>query len=167
MNEALKALTDTVAELTSAWENAAPAPAGRLAAEHSIRQVEADLECMRDGELLATLERLQCVQRATDTLRIRAAAEIGRRSRPELGPDRLSAKQGATSTPGLLAEVMRVPIGEAAKLQRLGERTSTGLSFTGAVIQAPFPAVAAALAEHRIGTDAAALIYAQTIQPVY
>jgi hypothetical protein len=158
VNEALQALNDTVAELTRVWANAAPAPAAHLAAEHAGRQVEAELEGMRDAGLITTMEQLQCVQRTIDNLRMRAAGEFGRRSRPELGPDRLSAKQGATSTPGLLAEVMRVPIGEAAKLQRLGERTATGLSFTGAVIQAPFPAVAAALAEHRIGTDAAALI---------
>lgn len=158
MNEALKALNDTVAELTSMWEKATCAPAAHLASEHAGRQVEAELEGMPDDGLLATTAQLQCVLRAVDNLRMRAAGEFGRRSRPELGPERLSAKQGATSTPGLLAEVMRVPIGEAAKLQRLGERTSTGLSFTGAVIQAPFLAVAAALAEHRIGTDAAALI---------
>ncbi|SDT16837.1 HNH endonuclease signature motif containing protein [Microterricola viridarii] len=158
MNEAVEALSETVAELATSWQQAAPAPFAPFPGEHAGRELEAELEGMTDATLIHTLEQLQCVQRATDALRVRVAAEIGHRSRPELGPERLCTKQGSTSAPGFLAEVMRVPVGEAAKLQRLGERTATGLSFTGAVILPPFPAVAAALAEHLIGTDAAALI---------
>jgi hypothetical protein len=158
VNEALEALCDTVITLTGAWQAATPTAFAAPPAEQAGRRLEAELEGMTDATLLTTAEQLQSVQRATDTLRVRLAAEIGRRSRPELGPDRLCTKQGSNSAPGLLAEVMRVPVGEAAKLQRLGERTATGLSFTGAVLPAPFPAVAAALAAHRIGTDAANLI---------
>lgn len=158
MNEALETLASTVDALADAWEHAAPAPFAGPPSEGVARRLEAELEGMTDATLISTVEQLQRVVRAADALRLRAAAEVGRRSRPELGPERLCTKQGSNSAPGFLAELMRVPIGEAARLQRLGERTATGLSFTGALIQPPFPAVAAALADCRIGTDAAAHI---------
>ncbi|PPL15755.1 HNH endonuclease signature motif containing protein, partial [Microterricola pindariensis] len=158
MNEALENLADSVGALASAWEQASPASFAGSPSEGVGRQVEADFEGMTDSTLISTVEQLQNVVRAADALRMRAAAEVGRRSRPELGPERLCTRQGSNSAPGFLSEVMRVPIGEAAKLQRLGERTASGLSFSGAVIPPPFPTVAAALTACTIGTDAAAHI---------
>lgn len=165
MNEAIHVLTSTVGALSTAWEQASPASWAGRASEGVGRQLEADFEGVTDSTLISTVEQLQSVVRATDALRMRAAAEVGRRSRPELGPERLCTKQGSNSAPGFLSEVMRVSIGEATKLQRLGERTASGLSFSGAVIQPPFPAVAAALAACTIGTDAAAHIV-RMLEPV-
>jgi hypothetical protein len=106
----------------------------------------------------AEVERLG---RIVDALRLRAAADLGARSRrvPERAASTtLPRRLGVVSDAQVLERVARISQSEAGRRIRLGEQVSAGTTLLGEVIPAAFPVVAAAVTTGEIGVDAVAAI---------
>lgn len=113
---------------------------------------------LSDGAALAWLDQVEQLGRRVDALRVQAAAEIGERSRRELGADSLARRHGVQSAGALIERVARVSSTEASRRIRLGSDTAARLSLGGQPMPARFDHVARALDEGAIGVDAALAI---------
>ena len=82
------------------------------------------------------------------------AAEIARRSRPDLGPDSLAKTQGYRNPTALIAATTGTTNGEAARLVQVGEATAPRQLLSGETAPARHPHIAAAMAAARIGASA-------------
>ena len=87
------------------------------------------------------------------------AAEIARRSRPELGSDGLAKTQGYRNPTALIAATGGTSTGDAARLVKVGEATAREL-LSGQKAPARHPHVAAALAAAALTERAAGAIIA-------
>src|SRR4051812_29871291 len=108
---------------------------------------EADARALSDGELLAVNERYCRMRRMLDADQSRLAAEIARRSRPELGAEGLAKANGYRSPTALLAATGGTSTGDAARLVKVGEATAPRLLLSGEEAPARHPHIAAALAD--------------------
>ncbi|MBM7831687.1 5-methylcytosine-specific restriction protein A [Agromyces cerinus] len=111
-----------------------------------------------DDELLAATTAIEAVGRVVDAHRAACAAEIGERSRVELGGERLSTRRGCRTVAELVERVTQVAGVEARRRIALGAATRSRRSLTGDPLPARFPQVAAALADGALGADAAGTI---------
>jgi hypothetical protein len=111
-----------------------------------------------DHELLAATRSIEAVGRVIDAHRAACAGEVAERSRVELGDQRLSARSGCRSASELLERVTEVSGVEARRRIALGSATRVRTGLTGDILEADFPAVAAALADGELGADAAGTI---------
>uniref|UniRef100_UPI0028126BAF DUF222 domain-containing protein n=1 Tax=Microbacterium sp. TaxID=51671 RepID=UPI0028126BAF len=97
--------------------------------------------------------------RILDALRVRAAGELEKRSlRP--GDQNLAARHGCRNGVELIERVTQAPTAEVLRRVTLNKRTSARLSLTGETLPPALPALASALDEGRIGTNAATQISA-------
>jgi hypothetical protein len=95
-----------------------------------------------------------------DADQTRLAAEIARRSRPELGPAGLAKAQGFRNPTALIAATGGTSTGDAARLVRVGEATAPRMLLSGETAPARHPHVAAALAAASLTERAAGAIIA-------
>ncbi|WP_111719719.1 HNH endonuclease signature motif containing protein [Homoserinimonas sp. OAct 916] len=109
-------------------------------------------------DLLRVTGAIEQAGRLVDALRVTAAAEIGHRSRYELGSAGLSAQKGCRNAADLIERVTRVSGRTAAGRIVVGEQLRPHSSLTGDELPARFPAVAAALTGGALGVDAASAI---------
>ncbi len=121
---------------------------------------QADAAAMTDAALLAVNEAVAGARRRLDALHTRVAAEIARRSRPELGKEGLARKTGHRTPAKLIAAATGGHPGDAARLIQVGEATQHRTLFGGGRAPARHPHVAAGLAAGAISVDAAAAITA-------
>jgi hypothetical protein len=117
-----------------------------------------DVRLLPDATLLESLAAVEQLGRTVDALRVAMAAEIGERSRPTLGLDRLSAKNGCRNANELIARVTQVAETTAARWARAGAPLRPREQFTGESLPAKFAIVANAVADGRIGYDTATAI---------
>jgi hypothetical protein len=113
---------------------------------------------MTDRDLLDELECWEQVGRIVDARRVALAGEAAWRSRDQLGDGALAKQHGDRDATDLLARELRIGVREARRRTALGIRVRTGLSMTGEELPSRWTHVAAALAEARIGVDAARVI---------
>lgn len=135
----------------------------RARLESAVDAVRAALEVaevprLGDGELLEALGRIEQLGRSVDALRVAASAEVLERSRPSLGSERLSARNGCRNAYELIARVTLSSEATAARWCRLGAGIRDRDALTGELLPPKYPAVAEALRGGAIGIDTAATI---------
>ncbi|HET6672981.1 MAG TPA: DUF222 domain-containing protein [Agromyces sp.] len=141
-------LTDVEA-LVDAW-------AGALTMASS--EPSADVSMMSDAGLIAVAEALAGLSKRVDALTLRCAATVTKRSPAEAGNMGLARSHGHSTPAGLIATMKGGRYSEAAKLVAVAEATEPRETFTGERLPARFPQVAAAVADGRLGLDAASAI---------
>jgi len=121
---------------------------------------DADAGALSDSELIGVNERYCRVRRMLDADQTRLAAEIARRSRPELGSEGLAKTQGYRNPTALIAATAGTSTGDAARLVKVGEATAPRLLLSGEKAPARHPHVAEALAKATLTERAAGAIIA-------
>jgi hypothetical protein len=121
---------------------------------------DGDAGSLSDSELIAVNERYCRMRRMLDADQTRLAAEIARRSRPELGSEGLAKTQGFRNPTALIAATGGTSTGDAARLVRVGEATAPRVLLSGETAPARHPHVAAALAAASLTERAAGAIIA-------
>ena len=121
---------------------------------------DADAGALSDSELIAVNERYCRMRRMLDADQVQLAAEIARRSRPELGSDGLAKTQGYRNPTALIAATGGTSTGDAARLVKVGEATAPRQLLSGEKAPARYPHVAAALAAAALTERAAGAIIA-------
>jgi hypothetical protein len=111
-----------------------------------------------DDESLVTIGEFEALGRLVDAHRAACAGEVAERSRVELGDARLSARRGCRSASELLERVTQASGVEVRRRIALGSATRHRMGFSGDILEAEFPAVAAALGDGALGVDAAGTI---------
>lgn len=111
-----------------------------------------------DEDLLTALAEVEAAGRRVDAARAALAAEVAERSRRELGAERLSARHGCRTGAELVQRVTGAAMRTVNQRIRLGAATRVGTGLTGAPVPARFPALAWALEEGLLGTDAASAL---------
>ncbi len=117
-----------------------------------------DAASLSDSELVAVNERYCRMRRMLDADQAQLAAEIARRSRPELGPESLAKTQGFRNPTALIAATGGTSTVDAARLVRVGEATAPRQLLSGEKAPARHPHVAAALVRATLTTAAAGAI---------
>lgn len=138
------------------------------AIDHLLPEVDAvhatwavgDAGSLTDAQLVEVNERYCRMRRMLDADQAQLAAEIARRSRPELGPDSLAKTQGFRSPTALIAATGGTSNGDAARLVRVGEATAPRRLLSGERAPARHPHVADGLQAARLTTVAAGAIIA-------
>ncbi|QWT23787.1 HNH endonuclease [Subtercola sp. PAMC28395] len=117
-----------------------------------------DARLLADDELLSLTASVAEVGRACGSIEIALAGEIGERSRPQLGGERLSACKGCRNAAELLQRITRVSSATAARLLRVGEAVRPAVSMTGQTLPARFSMLSSALENADVCVDAASAI---------
>lgn len=113
---------------------------------------------LTDAQLVEVNDRYCRMRRMLDADQAQIAAEITRRSRPELGPDSLAKMHGFRNPTALIAATGGTSNGEAARLVKVGEATTPRQLLSGERAPARHPHVADALHTARLTTAAASAI---------
>ena len=119
-----------------------------------------DAGSLSDSDLIAVHERYCRMRRMLDADQTALAAEIARRSRPELGSEGLAKTQGFRNPTALIAATAGTSTGDAARLVKVGEATAPRQLLSGEKAPARHPHVAAALAAALLTERAAGAIIA-------
>lgn len=96
--------------------------------------------------------------RLIDALRVESAADLARRSRPELGEASLARRHGCRTAAQLLERITRVSAREAARRAQLGAALSRRCGLDGAQLPAEFAIAGEAVQRGELGVDAAWVI---------
>ncbi len=120
----------------------------------------ADAGSLSDMDLIAVHERYCRMRRMLDADQTALAAEIARRSRPELGSEGLAKTQGYRNPTALIAATGGTSTGDAARLVKVGEATAPRQLLSGEKAPARHPHVAAALGNATLTERAAGAIIA-------
>jgi hypothetical protein len=113
---------------------------------------------LSDGDLIAVHERYCRMRRMLDADQTVLAAEIARRSRPELGSEGLAKAQGFRNPTALIAATGGTSTGDAARLVKVGEATAPRQLVSGERAPARHPHVAEALGKGAVTERAAGAI---------
>lgn len=122
--------------------------------------LQSDAAAMSDAGLLAVNDGIARSRRRLNALHTRVAAEIARRSRPELGKEGLARKTGHRTPAKLIAATTGGHPGDAARLIQVGEATQERTLFSGGRAPARHPHIAGAVTSGTLSVDAAAAITA-------
>ena len=128
----------------------------------SVREVwpDGDISGLNDARLVEINDRYGEMRRMLEADHSQIAAEIARRSRPDLGPDSLAKTHGYRNPTALIAATTGTTNGEAARLVQVGEAIAPRQLLSGEKAPARHPHIAAAMAAALIGASAAAAIIA-------
>ena len=154
MTNPLRPLEQALDGARAAWVSALPA------FNAMSGDAQGEIEQMSNAGVVAVTDAIAQLRRDADAMLTRLASEVARRSSAEFGADGLAKQQGFHNPVRLVAASTGGTTGEAAKLIAVGESTRSRSSFTGERLPAKHPAVAAALENGSISTDAASLITA-------
>ena len=138
---------------------------------HSIEQLTAELDAasvllrrlraslltksLADDDLLAFASSAAEVRRACGAIEVAITGEIGERSRPQLGSDRLCAKKGCRNANELLQRLTTVSSTTASKLLRVGDGVRPSVSLSGQTVPARFATLGSAFQRAEVDVDAA------------
>ncbi|WP_157156435.1 HNH endonuclease signature motif containing protein [Diaminobutyricimonas sp. LJ205] len=138
----------------------------RMAVEAAGIVPKAAIAGLVDDDLLALTAAVERLGRAVDGLRVVTAAEVGDRSRRELGSEGLAVRKGCRNPVELLQRVTLISALTAHQRLKLGKDLQPATALTGEVLPARFPKVADAITTGRIGIDAATAIV-KGLQPAF
>lgn len=145
---ALQPLEALQADLAAAWSGAL---------RGASADTESDVRLMGDAGLVRVTEALARVQRRVQVLQARCAAELSARSRT--GDETDVAKQhGFASAERLIVEATGGRYTDAARLVSIGEATAHRATFTGEVLPARHPHLAAAFEAGSVSLEVADVI---------
>ncbi|MGW4929701.1 DUF222 domain-containing protein [Agromyces sp. NPDC004153] len=145
---ALQSLEALQADLAGVWSGALLGASA---------DTESDVRLMGDAGLVRVTEALARVQRRVQVLQARCAAELAARSRT--GDETDVAKQhGFASAERLIVEATGGRYTDAARLVSIGEATAHRATFTGEVLPARHPHLAAAFEAGSVSLEVADVI---------
>jgi hypothetical protein len=107
---------------------------------------------------LSAVAAVENLGRLVDALRVAVAVEVAERSRPALGSERLSARNGCRTAYELIARLTRVAESTAGRRTKLGEGIRARDALSGEALPPKFPVVAEAMGAGDIGLDTATAI---------
>ena len=142
---ALTELRSACAEIDGTWASALQGES--IETEHDVRAMSGD-------GLVRVTESLAELARRVQALQAKAAAELARRAQMG-GDDDVARRHGYASPARLIASVTGSRFSDAAKLVAVGEATASRSSFTGEVLPARHPHLAAGLESGSLCVDAA------------
>ena len=116
---------------------------------------------MAPAVLVAVSNELGAARRHVEAILSRAASEVARQSRGELGKDGLARKQGFRSPNAMISAATGATPGDAARLMSVGDATAPRMTLTGETAPPKHPHVAAALDRGTLGMPAASAIVAR------
>ncbi|HEY9324109.1 MAG TPA: DUF222 domain-containing protein [Agromyces sp.] len=145
---ALTELRSACAEVDATWVNALQGDSAQ--AEHDVRAMSGD-------GLVRVTESLADLARRVQALQTKCAAELARRARMG-GDDDVARRHGYASPTRLIASVTGSRFSDAAKLVAVGEATASRASFTGELLPARHPHLAAGMEAGSLCVDAADMI---------
>jgi hypothetical protein len=154
MPEVPAALGELIADvdaLVAAWAGAVTISSSESAA---------DVLAMSDHGLVTVTEALAGLSKRVDSLTVRCAVGLARRSPSEAGNEGLARKLGHSTPAGLIATARGARYSDVVKLIAVGEATEPRAAFSGERLPPRFPHVAAGIAEGLLGLEAAAVITA-------
>lgn len=108
-----------------------------------------------DDEVTALLSHTEEAGRLIDSMRIASAAEMGERSRYELGDEGLSFKLGHRKPQHAIEALARVSEAEAFRRMRLGKAVAPRQVSPGVFLPPTYPVVSAAVQSGRLGVESA------------
>ncbi|GHF04851.1 HNH endonuclease signature motif containing protein [Pseudolysinimonas yzui] len=117
--------------------------------------VHSDARGLTDDESCERAALVEKAGRLIDALRVQSAADLARRSRPELGEQGLARRHGCRTAAQLLERITRVSGREAARRAQLGSVLAPRCALDGSPLPAQFAIAGAAVEAGEIGTDAA------------
>ncbi|HWJ85706.1 MAG TPA: DUF222 domain-containing protein, partial [Cellulomonas sp.] len=118
-----------------------------------------------DERVIDALIDVEALARQVEAWRVALATEVERRSARGLGTAGMAASRGCRNARELLRRVTGAADASVSRWLRVGRATEEPLGLTGQRLPAAFPRVAEALAQGRIGLDAASRII-DTLSPV-
>src|SRR5829696_8332942 len=121
---------------------------------------DGDAGSLGSADLIALNEAYGRMRRILEADQVRLAAEIARRSSPDLGSESLAKMQGYRNPAALIAATHGTSNGDAARLVTVGEAIAPRRLLSGETAPARHPHVAAALAGATITERAAGAIIA-------
>lgn len=117
--------------------------------------VHSDARGLTDEESCERAALVEKAGRLIDALRVASAADLARRSRPELGEAGLARRHGCRTAAQLLERITRVSGREAARRAQLGSVLAPRCALDGSPLPAQFVIAGAAVEAGEIGVDAA------------
>lgn len=114
-----------------------------------------DVRGLTDEESCERAALVEDAGRLIDALRVASAADLARRSRPELGEQGLARRHGCRTAAQLLERITRVSAREAARRAQLGAVLAPRCAIDGSTLPAQFAIAGAAVERGQIGVDAA------------
>lgn len=108
-----------------------------------------------DDEVLTQVASWEAVGRAVDARRVRAAAEVEWRSRPQLGASGLAERHGAKGGADLVADTARIGTREAKRRIGIGTALLPRVGLAGDELPSRLPWISAAVAAGEVGLEAA------------
>jgi hypothetical protein len=111
-----------------------------------------------DAELCADIAQAESAARVLMAIQVAGAAELAQRSRKELGIAGLSQRHGFPTPAAMVESIARVSGAEATRRVQLGSALRAGVSILGAPVEPRLPLLAEAVADGRVGAEAAAVI---------
>ncbi len=146
MSSPVAPLLEALTALDDAWRKAAGA--------------SGDEAAMTDAAVLAIHDQLAAVRRRLDGLHSRVAADLARRSRPELGKDGLARQAGFRTPAKLIAAATGGHVGDALRLIQVGEASRERSLLSGESAPARHPHIGSAVAAGALSVAAASAITA-------
>ncbi|RXZ88346.1 DUF222 domain-containing protein, partial [Agromyces atrinae] len=116
--------------------------------------VSMDVRSMSDAGLVRVNDAIASARRTLATVHARIAAELAERS-TTVGEENIAKTQGFASVERLIAHSTGDGFSAASRLVSVGRATAPRASFTGEVLPARYPHIAAALDAGTISIDAA------------
>ncbi|HWH96758.1 MAG TPA: hypothetical protein VNS80_00180, partial [Pseudolysinimonas sp.] len=117
--------------------------------------VVSDARRLTDEESCERATVIEEAGRLIDAMRVLSAADLARRSRPELGEAALARRHGCRTAAQLLERVARVSAREASRRAQLGAVLTPRCAIDGSPLPAQFAIAGAAVERGQIGVDAA------------
>ena len=114
-----------------------------------------DVRGLTDDESCERAAVVEEAGRLIDAMRVASAADLARRSRPELGEAGLARRHGCRTAAQLLERIARVSAREASRRAQLGAVLAPRCALDGSPLPAQFAIAGAAVERGQIGVDAA------------
>jgi hypothetical protein len=124
-----------------------------------------EVAAWQDEQVLEGLITLEALARHVDAWRVALAAQVEERSARSVGSAGLAARLGCRNARELLRRVTGAAGSTVGAWLRLGRATQEAVGLTGQPLAADFPLVASALAQGRLGQEAALRIV-DSLNPV-
>ncbi|MCI2957220.1 HNH endonuclease [Agromyces atrinae] len=158
IDEALTALVEEWdGALVGVVRDSLSGPSSSSSSSSALGAASTDVRSMSDAGLVRVNDAIASARRTLATVHARVAAELAERS-TTVGEENIAKTQGFASVERLIAHSTGDGFSAASRLVSVGRATAPRASFTGEVLPARYPHIAAALDAGTISIDAAAAI---------
>ncbi|RXZ85429.1 hypothetical protein ESP50_14540, partial [Agromyces atrinae] len=151
---ALCGIDEALTALVAEWDGALVGVVRGAVSGSGSGAASMDVRSMSDAGLVRVNDAIASARRSLATVHARVAAELAERS-TTVGEENIAKTQGFASVERLIAHSTGDGFSAASRLVSVGRATAPRASFTGEVLPARYPHIAAALDAGTISIDAA------------